>query len=186
MSDRTYAIAEIFRSIQGEGHWSGCPAVFVRFAGCNLRCHWCDTDHSVQAKMTAEQIGAEVDGLHRLGDIVVLTGGEPLLQFDGELRIALGEHFICVETNGTITPRGNADWTTCSPKQWQPVVLDNVSEVKVVLAPGADPQALVKGLDCERRYIQPLSGNYEPAVRYVKENAGWRLSIQIHKVIEVR
>lgn len=219
---KTYKINEIFYSIQGEGHWAGSPAVFVRFAGCNLNCSWCDTDHSPQRELTAEEIESEiqdampdvsVDSLEHI--VVVLTGGEPLLQVDTELLDALFPLDIHLETNGTI-PLPSTEyfsWITVSPKHDHPVVIPKelIGEMKVVLDGVINPEehywahyydfiqpcwpayheySQEKFLgnrpraDYERRKLEHKA--MMAAVTYVKEHPGWRLSLQLHKVLGIK
>lgn len=119
MRNTVYHINEIFYSLQGEGFHTGRPAVFVRFAGCNLRCPFCDTDFSHSEPMTAEQIARRVfDYSTHPHTLIVLTGGEPSLQVDNELVDALHAHqqTVTIETNGTRPVPDNIDWVTLSPK----------------------------------------------------------------------
>lgn len=149
MRNTVYHINEIFYSLQGEGFHTGRPAVFVRFAGCNLRCPFCDTDFSHSEPMTAEQIARRVfDYSTHPHTLIVLTGGEPSLQVDNELVDALHAHqqTVTIETNGTRPVPDNIDWVTVSPKAvpadeskvvltHEPkVVLTQSDEVKVVLS----------------------------------------------------
>ena len=149
MRNTVYHINEIFYSLQGEGFHTGRPAVFVRFAGCNLRCPFCDTDFSHSEPMTAEQIARRVfDYSTHPHTLIVLTGGEPSLQVDNELVDALHAHqqTVTIETNGTRPVPDNIDWVTLSPKavpadeskvvlSHEPkVVLTQADEVKVVLS----------------------------------------------------
>ncbi len=149
MRNTIYHINEIFYSLQGEGFHTGRPAVFVRFAGCNLRCPFCDTDFSHSEPMTAEQIARRVfDYSTHPHTLIVLTGGEPSLQVDNELVDALHAHqqTVTIETNGTRPVPDNIDWVTLSPKAvpadeskvvltHEPkVVLTQADEVKVVLS----------------------------------------------------
>ena len=149
MRNTVYHINEIFYSLQGEGFHTGRPAVFVRFAGCNLRCPFCDTDFSHSEPMTAEQIARRVfDYSTHPHTLIVLTGGEPSLQVDNELVDALHAHqqTVTIETNGTRPVPDNIDWVTVSPKavpadeskvvlSHEPkVVLTQADEVKVVLS----------------------------------------------------
>ena len=139
MRNTVYHINEIFYSLQGEGFHTGRPAVFVRFAGCNLRCPFCDTDFSHSEPMTAEQIARRVfDYSTHPHTLIVLTGGEPSLQVDNELVDALHAHqqTVTIETNGTRPVPDNIDWVTVSPKavpaDESKVVLSH--EPKVVLS----------------------------------------------------
>ena len=113
-----YRVNEIFLSLQGEGFWTGTPMVFLRFSGCNLRCPFCDTDHSGYREMSAEEIVTEI--LQTGGDCrrVCVTGGEPSLQLDEALVEALHHagFQVHVETNGTRVLPGGVDWVTLSPK----------------------------------------------------------------------
>ena len=139
-----YRVNEIFYSLQGEGFWTGTPMVFVRFSGCNLRCPFCDTDHLEGRPMQAEEI---VQAVRSTGSCkrVCLTGGEPLLQLDRELVDALHQagYTLHLETNGTRPVPEGVDWVTLSPKEdfvsGGKVVLERADELKLVLAPGADP-----------------------------------------------
>jgi len=132
-----YKIAEIFTSIQGEGLYTGTPVTFLRFAGCNLKCPWCDTDHSVKLELTAEEIREELERLYRLSGIrrVVCTGGEPLLQMDITLLKKMSGFHIHVETNGTILPKFPmymVEHWTVSPKKGSPWKLKEGNELKIV------------------------------------------------------
>ena len=112
-----YRVNEIFYSLQGEGANTGTPAVFVRFAGCNLRCPFCDTEFDSYTEMTAAEIADEIGRFP--ADFVVLTGGEPSLQVDDALVETLHARdlVIAVETNGTRPLPADIDWVTCSPKE---------------------------------------------------------------------
>ena len=133
-----YKVNEIFYSLQGEGRWSGRPAVFVRMSGCNLKCPFCDTDFKGNKEMSAEDILAAC--LEKGGDcrFIVLTGGEPTLQVDAELIHLLHQqgYYLSMETNGThVVPEGIA-WITCSPKldftEGGELALKKVDELKLV------------------------------------------------------
>lgn len=139
MRNTVYHINEIFYSLQGEGFHTGRPAVFVRFAGCNLRCPFCDTDFSHSEPMTAEQIARRVfDYSTHPHTLIVLTGGEPSLQVDNELVDALHAHqqTVTIETNGTRPVPDNIDWVTVSPKAVpaDDLPLTQADEPKVVLS----------------------------------------------------
>ena len=139
MRNTVYHINEIFYSLQGEGFHTGRPAVFVRFAGCNLRCPFCDTDFSHSEPMTAEQIARRVfDYSTHPHTLIVLTGGEPSLQVDNELVDALHAHqqTVTIETNGTRPVPDNIDWVTLSPKAVPEanLPLTQADESKVVLS----------------------------------------------------
>jgi organic radical activating enzyme len=189
-----YKVNEIFYSLQGEGYWTGTPMVFVRLSGCNLKCPWCDTSHESGAEMTADEI---VDAVNRAntGGVrrICLTGGEPLLQVDAPLLDALHAHnyLIHIETNGTLPRPAGLDWVTMSPKGR--TVLDNPDEIKVVFEGGAPDLSKWEAL-CGNLFLQPCDTG-DPAknseilnetIYYVKQNARWRLSLQTHKIINIR
>lgn len=190
-----YRVNEIFYSLQGEGFWTGTPMVFVRFSGCNLRCPFCDTDHREGRPMRAEEI---VQAVRATGSCkrVCLTGGEPLLQLDGELVDALhaAGYQLHLETNGTREVPEGLDWVTLSPKEDVvvngKVVLERADELKLVLAPGADP-AKWAGFPASWYFLQPCaapdgSANTAETVAYIQAHPQWRLSLQTHKLLNIR
>jgi len=191
-----YDIAEIFYSLQGEGVRAGLATVFVRFAGCNLDCPWCDTDHRRTQQLTPEALVAAVERADRGGSRrVVLTGGEPLLQVDGDLCSVLraGGWFVALETSGTVAAPGGAvfDWVTVSPKNGAPAAasLSQIDEWRVLVGEGLPPpepppkaahwlvSPLVSG-DPERDRL--ATGR---AVHWCLEHPGWGLSVQQHKLV---
>lgn len=179
-------INEIFYSLQGEGVHTGTPAVFVRFSGCNLRCSFCDTRHEDGTWMTNEEIVEEVR--RHPSRLVILTGGEPSLQIDDDLLRLLHDdgRYICIETNGTHPLPPGIDWITCSPKGDAPVVLEKMDEVKVVYT-GQDVEMYHDRLKAEHYSLQPCSGqNTTETVAYVLTHPWWRLSLQTHKLIDIR
>ena len=185
-STNSYPVCEIFHSLQGEGYFTGTPAVFVRFSGCNLKCPFCDTDHtSTSTPMTAEEIAAEVNRYP--GRHVVLTGGEPAMWIDNTLIDALAGHYLQIETNGTVdNPAMNRlDWITCSPKR-HGRVLKRVDELKVVLT-DANPDSFADQYpEVTNLMLQPCScSNTTEAVAFVKAHPRWRLSLQTHKYISI-
>ena len=178
-------INEIFYSLQGEGFHTGMPAVFVRFSGCNLKCDFCDTVHEQGVMMSDEEILKAVGAFP--AELVILTGGEPSLWIDEILVERLHEagKYVCIETNGTRRLPEQLDWITCSPKEGAPVVLERMDEVKVVyvgqdLSPYADMKA-------RYHFLQPCScQNTKEVVDYVLAHPLWRLSLQTHKLIDIR
>ena len=208
----TYAVKEIFLTLQGEGGQTGRPAVFCRFSGCNLWsgreqdraqavCDFCDTDFVGTDGQgggkfdTAEALAAAIAaawGPGQDGRMVVLTGGEPLLQLDQPLIAALhrGGFFIAVETNGTLPAPAGIDWLCVSPKTDAPVVLTSGQELKLVYPQaGIDPAGL-EGLEFERFYLQPMDGpareaNTQAAISYCLAHPRWRLSVQTHKYLGI-
>lgn len=194
-----YKINEIFYSLQGEGRWTGRPAVFVRFSGCNLACPFCDTDFHGFSEMTAEDIVERCKQLGGKCRFVILTGGEPTLQVDDLLVETLHQEgfFISMETNGTRPCPQGIDWVTCSPKDMfcekaEPVV-EKVDELKVVYD-DVHPIKNYEGIHAAYRYLQPCDiGNkarnvliLSNCIRYIKANPEWQLSIQTHKVLGIR
>ena len=195
---KKYKVNEIFYSLQGEGYFVGTPAVFVRFSGCNLRCPFCDTQHAKHTEMTISEIVAEIDRYP--AETVILTGGEPSLVVDKELVEAIkAEHrFVAIETNGTHQLPDNIDWITLSPKfdvegqEDAKVVIPLCDELKVVYR-GQD-LSQYDGIATNLRFLQPIdTGNdamnrsiCAATVRACLENPKWRLSLQIHKLLNIK
>lgn len=200
MIEMMYRVNEIFYSLQGEGFWTGTPAVFVRFSGCNLRCPWCDTDHSAYREMTASDIVNEIRDLlppstcHRPSSTphVILTGGEPALQADTALIRTLHEarFFVAIETNGTLPLPPDIDWITCSPKSPNGIRLTRADELKVVYTNDTDPEDLAQLIPSSHYFLQPLEQdgkmNTDACVRYILSHPRWRLSLQTHKLIHIK
>ena len=194
-----YKINEIFYSLQGEGYHSGTPAVFVRFSGCNLRCHFCDTKHQEGEKMSLQEIVNEINKYPN-APLVVLTGGEPSLFVDqafvAELKQKTGKQ-IAIETNGTRPLPNNFDWVTLSPKSafegggLEPCVLKSCDELKVVFL-GQD-LAQYDGIQAKYRFLQPCfvedleqrNANMQACIDAVKSHPSWRLSLQIHRILNI-
>lgn len=190
---KLYRVNEIFCSLQGEGVWTGVPMVFVRFAGCNLCCPFCDTDHFGFFELTAEAIVSRAVKLGGECRHVVFTGGEPSLQLDDALIEAFAGWKVHVETNGTRHLPAGIDWVTCSPKEGEAPVLTRVDELKVVwTGDGCDPakydyiEALARCLQpCDTGVRLTTARNTSQAVDYVKAHPHWRLSLQTHKLIHI-
>lgn len=205
----TYRVKEIFRTLQGEGHHTGRPAVFVRFAGCNLwsgreadrskgagSCAaWCDTDFIGGEPLSAAAIvgrAAELWGPDRCHRWAVLTGGEPLLQVDGPLIDDFHkiDFRVQVETNGTRPVPVGVDWLTVSPKAGVMLLVTVGDELKLVFPQdGLDP-ADFAGLPFRRFVIQPRDGpnrdaNTRAAIEYCFAHPAWCLGIQMHKYVGV-
>ena len=204
----SYAVKEIFLTLQGEGMQSGRKAVFLRFAGCNLwsgreqdraeaRCTFCDTDFvgtdgEQGGRYSAEALAARVAETWRSGErpLVVITGGEPMLQLDAPLIGLLHEagFEIAVETNGTLPAPTGLDWICVSPKAGTEVVQRSGDELKLVWPQaGIDPEALL-GWDFRHFLIQPLDGaerqaSTAAAIDYVMRHPRWRLGLQTHKLL---
>lgn len=180
-------VNEIFYSLQGEGHFTGCPAIFVRFSGCNRACPFCDTDFAAFTDMTEEEIVAAVSRYP--ANIVVITGGEPALQLTDSLVSLLhaaGKR-VHVETNGSLPLPESVDWVTCSPKT-PPFAIKRINELKLLFTSEVDPEVIRKSLpDAEIYSLQPLAGSDPgPTISYILENPSWRLSLQTHKLLQIR
>lgn len=198
MNAKTYRVNEIFFSLQGEGFWTGTPMVFVRLSGCNLKCPFCDTDHSAFQEMTAGEIVKEAMAAGNTCRRICLTGGEPSLQADEALLSAFHEagYTVHMETNGTLPLPAGVDWITLSPKNQVfglmgngAVILKRADEVKLVLAPGVDPSAW-EHFPATWHFLQPCDAggrmNTEETVSYIKAHPLWRLSLQTHKLLGIR
>lgn len=208
-----YSVKEIFYTLQGEGANAGTPAVFCRFAGCNLWtgreddrgkavCQFCDTDF----------VGTDGDGGGKFEtaaslaracktalagvtgpSLVVLTGGEPMLQVDQDLIDALHDEgfAIAVETNGTLPVPDDIDWVCVSPKAGAELKQTRGDELKLVYPQPALLPSTVRELDFDHYFLQPMDGpdqmaNTAAAIAYCKANPPWRLSVQTHKVLGIR
>ena len=203
----TYTVKEVFYTLQGEGANTGRPAVFLRFAGCNLWtgreedrssaiCQFCDTDFLGGTKFaTADLLAAVVSAEWRSADrpFVVITGGEPLLQLDQPLIDALHNHGleIAIETNGTLPAPSGIDWVCVSPKANAAFVQTSGDELKVVYPQPGMMLERFERLDFRHFFVQPMDGpdveqNTELAARYCLEHPRWRLSLQTHKLLGIR
>jgi len=204
----SYAVKELFLTLQGEGGQAGRAAVFCRFAGCNLwsgreadragaACSFCDTDFvgldgPGGGRYAAEALADAAAELWR-GEgrrLVVFTGGEPLLQLDAELIAAFrARNFeIALETNGTLPAPDGVDWICVSPKAAVPVVQTRGQELKLVFPQAEAPPERFSRLAFERFYLQPMDGpdqaaNTAAAIAYCLRHPQWRLSVQTHKYL---
>lgn len=209
----SYAVKEIFKTLQGEGARMGRAAVFCRFAGCNLWsgreidraeavCTFCDTDfvgldgtgggRFVDAEALAGAIEREWGASAELR-FVVLTGGEPLLQVDDALVASLHARGfeIAVETNGTQQAPAGVDWICVSPKADSEIVLTAGDEIKLVYPQAKAPPGRFEHLDFHHFFLQPMDSpepdaNLAAAISSCIENPRWRLSLQSHKMIGIR
>ncbi len=211
----SYIVKEILYTLQGEGANTGRPAVLVRFSGCSLWsgweddrptavCRFCDTDFVGSGGpggggfATAEDLAQAAaarwprDSSPGVRPFVVCTGGEPLLQLDGDLVAALHGHGfeIAVETNGTRLPPAGIDWLCVSPKAGADLVLRAGHELKLVFPQaGADPKQF-EDLAFQHFFLQPLDGpdrerHTQLALRYCLEHPRWRLSLQTQKYLGI-
>lgn len=216
----TYAVKEIFYTLQGEGQHAGRPAVFCRMAGCNLwsglerdrstaQCQFCDTefvgtDGTYGGKYDAVQLSNAINQLwpasHPDQKFVVITGGEPLLQIDLPLLDALHAHgfTVAVESNGTVASMPeilNAiDWLCISPKASTKLLITKGDELKVVVPQRGLELAELSALDFQHFRLQPMDSgnaiinqhNQQWALNHCLANPQWKLSVQTHKVLEIR
>ena len=210
----TYSVKEIFFTLQGEGANTGTPAVFCRFAGCNLWsgreadrasavCRFCDTDFVGTDGTgggrfeTAGSLAGAIEAAwpsdahpHRF---VVCTGGEPLLQLDPEFVEAVHRRGfrIAIETNGTLPVPGGIDWICVSPKAAASLAVGKGDELKLVYPQaGAEPERF-EALEFRHFFLQPMDGpsrvaNTRLAIDYCKAHPHWRLSLQVHKLLGIR
>ncbi len=193
-------INEIFYSLQGEGHWTGTPAVFIRFSGCNLHCGFCDTEHNSGRELSVDEIISEASKYPT--QHIIFTGGEPTLQLTRSLVDRLHQlgKYLHIETNGTLPLPDRLDetidWITVSPKD-APIKIQRIDELKVIFHGAGQNMASFDALpvthaDC--RYLQPCDVN-DPdtnvritadTIDYIKQHPQWRLSLQTHKLLGIR
>ena len=209
----TYSVKEIFYTLQGEGTHAGRPAVFCRFAGCNLWtgresdrasaiCKFCDTDFvgtdgERGGKFAdGEALAAVIDSLwpasYTQSKFVVFTGGEPLLQLDEALIASMHARGfeIAIETNGTIAVPPGVDWICVSPKVGSELVVHRGNELKVVIPQANQDIKRYEALDFEHFYLQPMDGpdaqrNTRLAIEMCRDNPKWKLSVQTHKLLRI-
>lgn len=209
----TYSIKEIFYTLQGEGNQAGRPAVFCRFAGCNLWtgreedrasavCQFCDTDfvgtngEGGGKFKSAQDLAVTINNLwpesYTASKYVVFTGGEPLLQLDAaliEAMHALGFE-IAIETNGTLPVPDGVDWICVSPKMGSTLLVHKGNEIKVVIPQIGQPMSEYESLDFDHYFVQAMDGprqheNLRLAIAYCKAHPKWKLSVQTHKLLQI-
>lgn len=185
-------VNEIFYSLQGEGQYAGTPAVFVRFAGCNLKCPFCDTDFTSYTEMTEDEIVGAVNQYP--SNVVILTGGEPTLQLTSSLlhKLCEAKLQVHIETNGTKPlPEGPINWVTCSPK-YATLSIQRIDELKVVyqgqdMSQYDDIAAKVYSLQpCDTGDTTKNQEILQKTINYILQHPKWKLSLQTHKIINVR
>jgi 7-carboxy-7-deazaguanine synthase len=209
----TYSIKEMFYTLQGEGTHAGRPAVFCRFAGCNLWtgreadratavCKFCDTDFVgtdgtgggkfATAEELAARIASHWPATYAASKYVVFTGGEPLLQLDTALIDAMhAQGFeVAIETNGTLPVPAGVDWICVSPKVGSKLVVERGNEIKVVIPQAQQALADYESLDFQHFYVQAMDGpdaarNVRLAIETCKNNPRWKLSLQTHKLLQI-
>ena len=209
----SYAAKEIFLTVQGEGGQAGRPAVFLRFAGCNLWnglerdratavCTFCDTDFVgtdgdgggkfASADALADHVATMWRGRDGDPKLVVCTGGEPLLQLDAPLIAAMHAvgFTIAIETNGTLPVPEGVDWICVSPKMGSTLVVERGNEIKVVIPQAGQDLSAYERLDFDNFYVQPMDGplaqfNTRLAIETCRRNPKWKLSLQTHKLLQI-
>ena len=209
----TYSVKEIFYTLQGEGNHAGRPAVFCRFAGCNLWngveasrasaiCQFCDTDfvgtdgEGGGKFTTAQTLAGSINQLWPASypdqKYVVFTGGEPLLQLDTALIDAMHQvgFEIAIETNGTLAVPEGVDWVCVSPKMGSELVVRKGNEIKVVIPQVGQPLSEYETLDFEHYFVQAMDGplqadNLKLAIAFCKAHPQWKLSVQTHKLLQI-
>lgn len=198
---RMFRVNDIFYSLQGEGANVGRAAVFIRFAGCNLRCSFCDTEFESFRDMTADEIMQAIAPFE--SRFVVLTGGEPTIQVDEAFVDLLHAHGyeVAMESNGTLPAPRNLDWLTVSPKRpikkgWGSEA-KRPDEIKIVFISAEDIETICSSIELTSigatLYLQPCdTGDAEQnrrivasCVDYIKRHPEWRLSLQTHKLIGI-
>lgn len=196
-------VNEIFHSLQGEGRYTGTPAVFVRFAGCNLNCWFCDTEFQSFTEMSEDEIVAEA--IQYPSRHIVITGGEPTLQLTASLTHKLHQagFYIMLETNGThpLADGCQIDWITCSPKLQgpspsaiHPLRIQRIDELKVVYEGDQQDMSQYDDIHASEYRLQPCStGDRQKdtfitnqTIDYILAHPMWSLSLQTHKVLGVR
>lgn len=203
MDGKTYRVNHMFYSLQGEGRNTGRAAAFVRFAGCNLRCPFCDTEFDSYKVMTADDI---IQALAPYpAHFIVLTGGEPTLQVDEDFIELLHQHGyeVAMESNGILPAPKNLDWLTVSPKSGEGSIVSGgrrmADEIKVVfdentpailssLQPSSSslhPSPLLYLQPCDTGDPSRNAAIIQQCVDYIKHHPQWRLSLQTHKFIGI-
>jgi len=201
---QTLKIVEIFHSIQGEGANVGRSAVFVRLANCNKNCSFCDTDWNKSTDMTVAEVLTEVKRLSNPNDfpnnLIIWTGGEPTLQLTNEILEHFSDYYNCIETNGSNPVPSLIRYISCSPKVNSEVLRRNfsrVGEFRYPVAVGDVLPAISELPQADHYFVSPLfvgeekkrfernEENIRYSIDYVKQNPQWRLSLQIHKLLNI-
>jgi len=185
-------VNETFLSLQGEGHFTGTPAFFLRLSGCNLQCPFCDTQHHSFTEMSEEEIVREACR-HKPRHIVI-TGGEPALQLTQSLvdKLHGAGFFIQVETNGTLPLPDGIDWVTCSPKGSP--ILKCVDELKMLYQGKDTNLSIAEQIVATEYRLQPLDTFDEmhnriilrDTIAYILQHPKWSLSLQTHKLLDIK
>ena len=198
-------VVEIFHSIQGEGANTGKSTIFVRLANCNLNCSYCDTDWNVGTEMTVLQVLNKVKSLSTSNDtsniLLIWTGGEPTLQLTDEILEHFSDYYNCIETNGTNPVSSLIKYISCSPKVSPEVLKSNFKQVNEFRYPIKIGDILPEISElpvADNYFVSPLfmgeekkrfelsDANISYAIDYVKQHPQWRLSLQTHKLLNIR
>jgi len=197
-------VVEIFKSIQGEGANAGRAAVFVRLTDCNMSCWYCDTDWSKGQNMTVDEVLSEVKKLTNPvvhpNSLLIWTGGEPTIQLTDEILEYFEDYCNCIETNGTNPVPDKIEYISCSPKVSSAVLRKNFSHVNEFRYPVQSGDVLpdISELPLadnyfispvfsgeEKKRFQQNQENIEYSINYIKNNPAWRLSLQLHKLLNI-
>jgi len=197
-------VVEIFQSIQGEGANVGRSAIFIRLSGCNKACWYCDTDWSKGDSMSVSQILDEVKKYSKSDEypnnLIIWTGGEPTLQLTNEVLDYFSEYYNCIETNGTNPVPSKIQYISCSPKVSPEILKANferVNELRYPISVGdllPDISELPEAdnyfvspvfLGEEKKRFQQVDENVKYAIDFVSMNPKWRLSLQLHKLLNI-
>jgi len=204
-SETILKVVEIFHSIQGEGANVGKSAVFVRLSDCNKDCWFCDTDWSKGEEMTVSQILEEVKKHSKAEDypnnLIIWTGGEPTLQLTDEVLAYFDEYYNCIETNGTNPVPSRIQYISCSPKVKPEILRKNfkkVNEFRYPIGMGDMVPDISELPPADNYFVSPIflgeekkrfelvNENIQHSINFVKNNPKWRLSLQIHKFLNIR
>jgi 7-carboxy-7-deazaguanine synthase len=204
-SDIILNVVEIFKSIQGEGANAGKAAVFVRLAGCNKSCWYCDTNWSESTKMTVQEVLEKVNKLSNPEDyshqLLIWTGGEPTLQLTDEILEFFRDYYNSIETNGTNPVPGKIEYISCSPKVSPEILRKNfthVNEFRYPIGVGDVLPDISELPHADNYFLSPIflgeekerfekgNENIEYSINIIKNNPQWRLSLQLHKLLNIR
>ncbi|MDR2652248.1 MAG: 7-carboxy-7-deazaguanine synthase QueE [Prevotellaceae bacterium] len=190
MNEIKLKINEIFYSIQGEGANAGMPAIFIRFAGCNLKCPFCDTNHEDHKEYSIEEIIKKIKDFDCKN--IIWTGGEPTLQLTNEILVYFKGYYHCIETNGTNPVPNSINYIACSPKVPIETLNRNFKEANEFRYPvkaGDKLPDILKIPRAQHYYISPIDvteQNVDYCIKLIKENPQWKLSVQVHKILKIR
>ena len=192
-------VVEIFYSIQGEGANSGMPAIFIRLSGCNLNCWYCDTEWHKYTEMSIPEIQNNIQQYPC--ESIIWTGGEPTLQLTDEMLNHFEGYYHCIETNGTNPVPAGIDYISCSPKVPPATLKRNflfIDELRFPLEKGEKLPKIEELPQAKNYYISPLflgtenermelnRENIDYCIDYILNNPGWKLSVQIHKLLKIQ